>query len=49
MRTWLSTELSRPQRLDVVQRKGGLPDVADAIANAAAYVSRATTLVLEGV
>ncbi|BCW36010.1 glycerate kinase [Arthrobacter sp. StoSoilA2] len=37
------------QLLDVAQRKNGLPDVADAVANAAAYVSRATALVLEGV
>ncbi|MGO4248591.1 glycerate kinase [Paenarthrobacter sp. RAF54_2] len=36
------------QLLDVAQRKDGVPDVADAVANAAKYVAWATSQVLEG-
>jgi len=36
------------QLLDVAQRKNGVPDVADAVANAAKYVAWATSQVLEG-
>lgn len=36
------------QLLDVAQRKDGVPDVADAVANAAKYLAWATSQVLEG-
>ncbi|WP_144660076.1 glycerate kinase [Paenarthrobacter nicotinovorans] len=36
------------QLLDVAQRKNGVPDVADAVANAAKYLAWATSQVLEG-
>jgi glycerate kinase len=37
------------QLLDVAQRRDGVPDVADAVANAAKYLAWATSQVLEGV
>ncbi|UVJ39694.1 glycerate kinase [Arthrobacter sp. CJ23] len=36
------------QLLDIAQRKDGVPDAADAVANAAKYLAWATTQVLEG-
>ncbi|MFJ5957470.1 glycerate kinase [Paenarthrobacter sp. NPDC092416] len=36
------------QLLDIVQRNDGVPDIADAVANAAKYLTRATSQVLEG-
>ncbi|MFK0004598.1 glycerate kinase [Paenarthrobacter sp. NPDC090522] len=36
------------QLLDVAQRKDGVPDIADAVANAGKYVAWATSQVLEG-
>ncbi|MEZ2390904.1 glycerate kinase [bacterium RCC_150] len=36
------------QLLDVAERKDGVPDVADAVANAAKYLALATSQVLEG-
>jgi glycerate kinase len=36
------------QLLDVAQRRDGVPDAADAVANAAKYLAWATSQVLEG-